>query len=327
MSESGVLSSAGGQEGRDRFAERLRRLRAEAGNPSFRVMAAKSRSVSHATLHEAAKGTRFPSWITTQAFVEACGGDVEEWREYWCAALGSDDTAAAAAVAAAEQADAPLVQADTASLGDAEAAPLGDADTAPIARIPGAAAGDDPAAVAELIAVPVARRKRRRRAVALVLGCGALGGAAVGVSMLQDDGEGKPKSGAKAAPQPVVASGPVVPGDRSVFIADVTIPDGMVVNAGQQFTKTWEIANAGTVPWRGRFLARATLPADNGTCMTPGKVPIPDTEPGARVRVSVRVTAPSSPGSCWVGWKMVDGSGRQLLPGARPIYFVVNVRR
>ncbi|TDB81648.1 hypothetical protein E1264_32430 [Actinomadura sp. KC216] len=331
MNGSGVLPSAGGQDGRDRFAERLRRLRAEAGNPSFRVMAAKSRSVSHATLHEAAKGTRFPSWTTTQAFVEACGGDVEEWREYWCAALGSDDAAAAAATAA-EQGGTALEQGDTARLvgtaqpGDAESARLGDADTAPLDRVPGTAAGDDPASAAELTAVP-ARRRRRRRVVALVLGCGALGGgAAITVSILQDDGEGQREPGAKA-PQPAVASAPVVAGDRSVFIADVTIPDGTVVKAGQQFTKTWEIANAGAVPWRGRFLARATLPADNGTCMTPGKVPIPDTEPGARVRVSVRVTAPASPGSCWVGWKMVDGSGRQLLPGARPVYFVVNVAR
>src|SRR4051794_18739152 len=76
-----------GQGRRERFAEELRRLRAEAGNPSFRAMASKSRSVSHATLHEAAKGVRFPSWVTTQAFVEACGGDVAQWRERWTAAL------------------------------------------------------------------------------------------------------------------------------------------------------------------------------------------------------------------------------------------------
>ncbi|TDD31873.1 hypothetical protein E1287_24930 [Actinomadura sp. KC06] len=302
MSESGVLSSAGGQEGRDRFAERLRRLRAEAGNPSFRVMAAKSRSVSHATLHEAAKGTRFPSWTTTQAFVEACGGDVEEWRGLWCAALGSDDAAAH---------DAPTAQGAPASL----------------SLVPGGDGEVEPAAVATLTPVPVPRPRRRRRVVAIVVGCGTLGGVAFGASMLGGDGDRPEDDGGAETGRPAVAGAPVVIGDRSVFVADVTIPDGTVVKTGQQFVKTWELANAGSVPWRGRFLARATLPADNGTCSTPGKVPIPDTEPGAHVRVSVRVTAPATPGSCWVGWKMVDGAGKQLLPGARPVFFVVNVAR
>ncbi|HEU5028393.1 MAG TPA: NBR1-Ig-like domain-containing protein [Spirillospora sp.] len=81
----------------------------------------------------------------------------------------------------------------------------------------------------------------------------------------------------------------------------------------------------GRRPSRGRYLQRAALPADNGTCSTPGKVRVPDTDPGRKVRVSVPVIAPDRPGSCWVGWKMVDGRGRQFLPGARPLYFMVNV--
>jgi hypothetical protein len=113
----------------------------------------------------------------------------------------------------------------------------------------------------------------------------------------------------------------------SLFVADVTIPDGTVVEPGQQFTKTWEIANVGTVPWHGRFLERAQLPADNGTCSTPSKVPVPDTKPGEHVRISVNVMALDTPGSCWVGWKMVDGEDRPFLPGSRPVYFVVNVAR
>ncbi|TDD64043.1 NBR1-Ig-like domain-containing protein [Actinomadura rubrisoli] len=297
MSDSGVPSSAGGQEARDRFAERLRRLRAEAGNPSFRVMAAAARSVSHATLHEAAKGTRFPSWTTTQAFVEACGGDVEEWREYWCAALGSD------------------------------AGPSDDPAAGQDEKLDEKEDGDGSAAATEPDPVPVPRRRRRRRVIAVVVGCGALGGAGLGVLLLAD-GEGRPtQEGGAEVVQRSPPPAPLFSGDGSVFVGDVTIPDGTVVKTGQRFIKTWELANAGTVPWRGRFLARALLPADNGTCSTPAKVPIPDTDPGARVRVSVRVTAPATPGSCWVGWKMVDGQGRQLFPGARPVFFVVNVAR
>ncbi|MBT2213522.1 NBR1-Ig-like domain-containing protein [Actinomadura sp. NEAU-AAG7] len=292
MSDSGALPSTGGQDARDRFAERLRRLRAEAGNPSFRVMAAKSRSVSHATLHEAAKGTRFPSWTTTQAFVEACGGDVEEWREHWCAALGSDAVASGA----------------------------------PAAAVPGSGAeeGGDESAV---VPTPGPARRRRRRVIAIVAGCGALGGAGVGVSLLlASGGQPEPKVGAEAR-KTTMSTAPLFSGDASAFVGDVTIPDGTVVRTGQRFIKTWELKNAGAVHWHGRFLQRAALPADNGTCLTPAKVPIPDTGPGARVRISVPVTAPAAPGSCWVAWKMVDGEGRQLFPSARPVYFVVNVVR
>ncbi|MEV5576649.1 NBR1-Ig-like domain-containing protein [Spirillospora sp. NPDC052269] len=288
---SGMPSSGGRREARERFAESLRRLRAEAGNPSFREMAA-SRTVSHTTLHEAARGTRFPSWTTTQAFVEACGGDVEEWRKLWTAALGSD-------APAVKNVTAPAPETVTAS----EPAPDGIADTGPI---------------------PTPKTKGRRgRSIALAVGCGTLGAAAIGGYAIMNSGEHKPDS--KPTDQATTANGPVLTGDKSAFIADLTIPDGAKVKAGRRFVKTWEIANVGTVPWHGRFLARAALPKDNGTCSTPGKVRLPDTEPGGHTRVSVHVTAPNTPGSCWVGWKMVDGQGAQLLPAARPIYFEVRV--
>jgi hypothetical protein len=246
-------------------------------------MAAKSRSVSHATLHEAAKGSRFPSWTTTQAFVEACGGDVEEWRELWCAALGAEGQDSPAPRAVEDETE---------------------------------AAGRTP--------LPELEQGRRLGGIAIVVGCLLLGVAALGTYALWPSG--KHETDAKPT-ETATSRAPLVSGDRSRLIADVTIPDGTVVKTGHRFVKTWEIANVGTRPWRGRYLMRAALPADNGTCSTPGKVPIPDTKPSAHVRISVRVTAPSAPGSCWVGWKMVDGQGRLLLPGARPVFFSVKVVR
>src|SRR4030042_2285803 len=35
-------------------------------------------------------------------------------------------------------------------------------------------------------------------------------------------------------------------GDRAIFVADVTIPDGPVIPPGAAFTKTWRLQNAGT---------------------------------------------------------------------------------
>ncbi|GAA4577289.1 NBR1-Ig-like domain-containing protein [Planotetraspora kaengkrachanensis] len=351
---------SGKRERQERFAKELRALRAEAGNPSFRVMAARSHSVSHATLHEAAKGTRFPSWLTTEAFVEACGGDVGDWRTRWREALGEPETTLEVPDAPLGTSAVPLVPVPPGdAVGDAPVddsadnsvddsvahdVPADDALTAgpAVDDLPadgpagqGSAASSAPGDSEPPVEPVLVRRssRRRRRTALVVAGCAAALTAAGTAVHLQTSHDQRTPVRAKPGPQPTAApvftsaegTVPRIAGDKSVFVADVTIPDGTVVAPGQQFTKTWEIANIGTVPWHGRFLERAPLPADNGTCSTPGKVRIPDTEPGAHVRISVAVMAPDDPGSCWVGWKMVDGEDRPFLPGSRPIYFVVNV--
>ncbi|TDB87607.1 XRE family transcriptional regulator [Actinomadura sp. KC216] len=65
------------------FAVELRRLRADAGRPTYRAMA-KRCHYGHTTLSEAAAGRRFPSWEVTRAYVIACDGDLDEWRRRWC---------------------------------------------------------------------------------------------------------------------------------------------------------------------------------------------------------------------------------------------------
>ncbi|MEV5570596.1 NBR1-Ig-like domain-containing protein [Spirillospora sp. NPDC052269] len=67
----------------EHFAAVLRELRNSVGNPSFREMSGRSRAISHATLHEATRGNRLPSWGTTVEFVKVCGGDPAEFRERW----------------------------------------------------------------------------------------------------------------------------------------------------------------------------------------------------------------------------------------------------
>ncbi|NJC70712.1 helix-turn-helix domain-containing protein [Planosporangium thailandense] len=65
-----------------RFAQELRKLRVEAGNPTYRALA-KAAGYSATTLSEAAGGTRKPSLDVVLAFVGACGGDPDLWRERW----------------------------------------------------------------------------------------------------------------------------------------------------------------------------------------------------------------------------------------------------
>ncbi|MFE0515502.1 hypothetical protein [Streptomyces sp. NPDC058964] len=65
-----------------RFAAELRKLRAEAGSPTYRVMAQRA-GQGTSTLSQAASGERLPTLPVVLAYVRACGGDPEEWEERW----------------------------------------------------------------------------------------------------------------------------------------------------------------------------------------------------------------------------------------------------
>ncbi|MFB7675994.1 helix-turn-helix domain-containing protein [Kitasatospora purpeofusca] len=70
----------------ERFASELRKLRGEAGNVTYRVMAGRTR-YSVATLSRAAGGQQLPSLPVVLAYAEACGGDLAEWERRWHAAV------------------------------------------------------------------------------------------------------------------------------------------------------------------------------------------------------------------------------------------------
>jgi uncharacterized protein DUF2690 len=65
-----------------RFAYELRKLREQAGSPPYRLLAEQTH-FSRATLAAAASGHRLPTIDVTLAYIEACGGDTEEWRARW----------------------------------------------------------------------------------------------------------------------------------------------------------------------------------------------------------------------------------------------------
>ncbi|BCJ42036.1 hypothetical protein GCM10010168_65870 [Actinoplanes ianthinogenes] len=282
------------------FAEQLRALRAAAGDPSFRKMAGRSGRISHTTLHEAAAGTRFPSWETTREFVRACDADEAEWRRRWAAAAPSDPPAADLVPPPPPPPAADLVPAPAADL------------------VPPRAADLAPAPVR--VEVPAVRRRRSPwlAAAAAVVALIAVLGATV-------RGRSAPDSPA-AAPSPSASgfSDSLIPGDSSKFVADVTIPDGTKVKVNAHFVKVWALANVGTVDWHNRYLERTDPGVDDG-CQVPDRVAIGDTPPGEKVMISVPVTAPSRPGKCWVSWKMVDEAGQPYFPSRRPVYFMVTV--
>jgi hypothetical protein len=73
------------------FARALRELRRRAGSPSFRSMAAES-GYSVETLTAAVSGVELPPLTVTLAYVTACGGNVDAWRDRWRELAGGEDT-------------------------------------------------------------------------------------------------------------------------------------------------------------------------------------------------------------------------------------------
>ncbi|QFQ94978.1 hypothetical protein F9278_00840 [Streptomyces phaeolivaceus] len=64
------------------FAARLRKLREQAGGPTYRDLARRAH-YSIAALSAAAAGRQLPTLAVTLAYVRACGGDEREWELIW----------------------------------------------------------------------------------------------------------------------------------------------------------------------------------------------------------------------------------------------------
>ncbi|MDG9673880.1 NBR1-Ig-like domain-containing protein [Micromonospora sp. DH14] len=322
----------------ERFAEQLRALRAEAGDPSFRKMAGRSGRISHTTLHEAASGTRFPSWETVREFVRACEADEVQWRRRW------EDAQLPGTVPGI--ADAEVTPVGTASPAAVDTPPA-TAERQPDSRIdapqthrpvvsgvPVTPPGDRGALVVtgypqtdeEMVG---ARRHRlpwlAAASVVLVVAMVAVVGVIVRDKSRDDPGAVAASPAPPASPSESAFSDSLIPGDSSKFISDVTIPDGTRVRVNSQFVKVWALKNVGKVAWHNRFLARTNPTADADGCQVPDRVAIGDTPPDEQVMISVQVTAPSRPGKCWVSWKMVDENGQEFFPTRRPVYFMVTV--
>lgn len=108
-------------------------------------------------------------------------------------------------------------------------------------------------------------------------------------------------------------------GDGSGFV-DETVPDGTIIPAGSDFIKTWTIQNIGNCIWQGRYLQcmdnlgvpKHPLSEDNHfNALVPkqDKIPIPDTEPGQSVMLSMEFAAPKIAGRYISYWKMMDEGG------------------
>lgn len=135
-------------------------------------------------------------------------------------------------------------------------------------------------------------------------------------------------------------------GDHISFLADVTIPDGSTVLAGQRFKKIWALQNTGGVEWVERQLrcvdadlvsarwvvpksgrGRRVLEPDLSPGLAPSKqeVPVPRTPSGGTVEISVTFRAPLLPCDTLSRWKMVDADGKLCFPEHTGVWCAVSV--
>ncbi len=95
--------------------------------------------------------------------------------------------------------------------------------------------------------------------------------------------------------------------NNSLWISDITVPDGTPMAPGQAFTKTWKVQNVGTCTWTPTFkLAFGGI----GVPMSGQTTPIGKTvKPGEQVEISVNLVAPNTSGDVQSYWKLQDDTG------------------
>ncbi len=95
--------------------------------------------------------------------------------------------------------------------------------------------------------------------------------------------------------------------DNGQFVTDVTYPDGSVITAGDNFTKTWRLKNSGVCSWTPSY----ALVFINGDAMSGPAVQAlsGNVNPGQTVDISVTLTAPSSNGTYTGNWGIRNASG------------------
>lgn len=113
-----------------------------------------------------------------------------------------------------------------------------------------------------------------------------------------------PPTATMIPPTPILPT--VKPCESFAFVADITIPDGMVIQPGQAFTKTWRLRNEGSCTWTQSW-SFAYLRGD--IMGAPTLVFLPHTvAPGQTVDISVPMIAPMTNGTYRGNWILRNAS-------------------
>lgn len=93
-------------------------------------------------------------------------------------------------------------------------------------------------------------------------------------------------------------------------VADVTIPDGSSIDAGQAFTKIWRLRNSGSCDWDAALGELHWAFVEGEQMNGPDQVPILDPVPvGSETDIQVELTAPAVPGLYEGRWQAQGPDG------------------
>jgi len=106
--------------------------------------------------------------------------------------------------------------------------------------------------------------------------------------------------------------------DSAILVQDVTVPDNAQMTRSAKFTKTWRFMNSGKCKWTGYTISFVA----GDRMATPDSAPIPETEPGKTVDVSVELTAPSADGSYTGFYELKNNRGEALAIGTEKTFWV-----
>ncbi len=115
--------------------------------------------------------------------------------------------------------------------------------------------------------------------------------------------------GSISAPAPTTSSSTAVGCADSIWIADITIPDGTVETPGTVFQKVWRMKNTGSCAWSGGFKFAFAYGTKLGTgpltiTLTTDSVPA-----GGSKDFGITLTAPSVQNTYTGCWKMQTDQG------------------
>lgn len=97
---------------------------------------------------------------------------------------------------------------------------------------------------------------------------------------------------------------------NSKFVADVTIPDGTILQPYQKFRKIWRIQNTGTCPWDDGFGLTFWAGSDMGGQAIYFSANDAKIQPGSTVDLGIDMRAPLVPNKYVGHWSMVTDAGK-----------------
>ncbi|MEE8356665.1 MAG: NBR1-Ig-like domain-containing protein [Anaerolineales bacterium] len=95
------------------------------------------------------------------------------------------------------------------------------------------------------------------------------------------------------------------------FLADITIPDGKIIDPGSKFTKTWLLKNDGSCTWNTNYILYY-YSGDKMSGPDSQQMVLISVPPGTTIEVSVDLIAPDQAGTYKGRWALKDPGGNHF---------------